>query len=96
MDENASPLLNATMAKHGLNGTAGLSLDDFVASNKKHTVGSRIFCNTQGLNIQLGTRWVALCLPSTTGAVYALPLPAVSHVARCMETVPCQGLIKSR
>ena len=56
MDENSSPLLNATMAKHGLSGTAGLSLEDFEASNKKHTVGSRIFCNTQGLNARQGSR----------------------------------------
>jgi hephaestin len=55
INENVSPLLPETLAALDMNGTAGLSPDDFNESNLKHSINGFIFCNTPGLDMTLGT-----------------------------------------
>jgi hephaestin len=55
INENVSPLLPETLAALDVNGTAGLSPDDFNESNLKHSINGFIFCNTPSLHMNLGT-----------------------------------------
>ena len=61
MNENESPLLNATRASLGwTNLTGPLSSDDFTESNKKHQMNGFVFCNAPGMDAPMGRKCAAL------------------------------------
>ena len=76
MNENESPLLNATRASLGwTNLTGSLSSDDFTESNKMHQMNGFVFCNAPGMDAPMGRKCAALSL-----------------LASAYIVKPCQGL----
>lgn len=58
MNETASPLLKETLraVSAPLNGTLGLSQDDWEESNLKHGINGYLYCNMPGLTAEEGDR----------------------------------------
>jgi hypothetical protein len=68
LNENSSPLLANSLAARGLNGTAGLSPDDFQESNMKHSMNGLLFCNARDFNVTLGQKCGSRLLLCSTAA----------------------------
>ena len=63
MNENESPLLNATRASLGwTNLTGSLSSGDFTESNKMHQMNGFVFCNAPGMDAPMGRKCAAQTL----------------------------------
>jgi hypothetical protein len=88
-NEANSPFYKANAAPHE-KALAELGEEDAAESNMKYSVNGYVFCNTPGLNMTAGERWVQGQSATLLHLVVAVPCPAVSM---CHLSVVVSGTV---